>query len=141
MAAPTTEVVMDTTGRAEVVEAEVQVGAAATRYLRAGRGARVAVVLAHDDATRLRLIERFAACCRVVAPVLPEGAATAWPALAAAHWLRDIVEGLGLERPTVVLAPALSLLAGELSRGVDHVGDVIITAQDDEPDALASMKV
>lgn len=123
----------------EMVEAVVQVGAVETVYLRAGRGERVAVVLAADAAERLRLVRRFAACYRVVAPVPPVPPAGSGGAAHTAAWLHGVIDGLGLDRPTLVLEPALSLLAEQLWRGVAWVGDVVIAAQDDEPDAFAPL--
>ncbi|CAN5755201.1 hypothetical protein BH23GEM9_BH23GEM9_32220 [soil metagenome] len=115
----------------ELVEAVVQVGDRETLYLRCGRGPRVVVVLAEEATERLRLVQRFARHSRVVAPVPPWEDVDVWPA-AAATWLRGVIEGLGLDRPTVALAPTLALLAGALSRGADYVGDVIIAADDDD---------
>jgi hypothetical protein len=113
-----------------VVEAEVQVGAEPTRYLRAGRGLPVVLVLSSSATERLRLVGRFAAAHRVVAPMLPVAAGCEWPAATAVLWLRGIIEGLGLERPNVVLAPGLALLAERLASGAEWVGDVTIAAQD-----------
>jgi hypothetical protein len=103
------------TGGAEpqIVEAVVQVGAEETRYLRCGRSGQVALVVAMDAAERLRLVRLLAAERRVIAPVPPllTGSLTAWSGADLGAWLRDVVEGLGLDRPALVLEAALAALA------------------------------
>jgi hypothetical protein len=104
-----------------VIEAVVQVGEAETRYLRRGRGARAVVVLAEDEPERLRLLERFSGAACVIAPVpfVPARHASGAHALSAAglaDWLLGVIDGLGIERPEVVLSPALAGLAPVLAR-------------------------
>jgi hypothetical protein len=109
----------------EMVRAVVQVGATETVYIRAGRGMPLSVVLASSEPERYRLIARFARNGRVVAPVLPAAAMTV------EEWLRGVIDGLGLERPAVVLAPELAVLAQQLARTAPDL-DVVIAAADDE---------
>lgn len=104
-----------------LIEAVVQVGADETLYLRCGRGPRVLVVLAQDAAERLRLIERFATEHRVIAPLGVGGFATE-----VERWLCGVIEGLGLERVPVALAPELAWLATRLVQCVDRVEEVTI---------------
>lgn len=105
-----------------MIEAVVQVGAHETRYLRCGRGAQVLVVLAPDDAERRRLIERFSPEYRVIAP-----AADSCPALRGEDpetleaWLQGLIEGLGLESPSVALSPSAAHLAHRLACFVEVV--------------------
>jgi hypothetical protein len=108
-----------------IIEAVVQVGAAETRYLRCGRGTRVVVVLASTAAERAALMARFGAEYRVIAPLpaaVPALSAMAAPDIE--QWLRGVIDGLGLERPTVALAPDLAWLAERL---VSHCGDALDT--------------
>lgn len=101
-----------------IIEAVVQVGADETRYLRCGRGERVILVLAADDEERLRLLRRFADGCCVIAPVLHRPLRRAADQEAAVEaWLRDVIDGLGLERPAVLLAPDHAWLADRLADG------------------------
>jgi hypothetical protein len=109
----------------EMVRAVVQVGATETVYIRAGRGMPLSVVLASSEPERYRLIARFARNGRVVAPVMPAAAMTV------EEWLRGVIDGLGLERPAVVLAPELAVLAQQLARTAPDL-DVVIAAADDE---------
>ena len=110
-----------------MIEAVVQAGADQTPYLRCGRGERVVVVLAGNAEVRLQLIGRYAAECRVIAPVPREGAAPEWDT-----WLCGVIEGLGLECPDVVLAPDLAAIAERLACGCRALlGSVTATRGDD----------
>lgn len=102
-----------------IIEAVVQVGAAETRYLRCGRGARVIVVLAGDEHERLRLVRRFALGHCVIAPVLrPTTAVQPRDGGAGMEvWLRGVIDGLGLERPAVLLGSDHGWLADRLTGG------------------------
>jgi hypothetical protein len=111
----------------ELVQAVVHVGAVETVYLRGGRGDSTCVVLAEADAERMRLMRRFGEHGRVVAPVPPWPTDSLRPAATAA-WLRGVIDGLGLDRPGIVLAADLSALADELARTSPEIGDVIIAA-------------
>lgn len=118
-----------------IIEAVVQVGAQETHYLRCGRGDQVVVVLTDDASERLRLIRHYAGSGRVIAPVppllvgtprvvaggaadppedagrLPGGMVRAGDGRAAADWIIGVIDGLGLDRPAVVLAADVAWLA------------------------------
>jgi hypothetical protein len=132
-----------------IIEAVVQVGAQETHYLRCGRGDRVVVVLTADAAERRRLMRHYADGGRVIAPVPPLRDATApvaaggaagepddarrWLAWmtqddegrAAADWIFGVIDGLGLERPAVVLAADLAWLAARLADGSGDAFDLL----------------
>lgn len=105
---------------AEPIEAVVQVGARETRYLRCGCGPSV-LVLAVDRAARLRLLERLAGGYRVIAPEPPP------PTEAAAlqQWVRELIEGLGLEQPLVALCPGLASHEAPLREACGDVMDLL----------------
>lgn len=126
-----------------IIEAVVQVGAQETHYLRCGRGDRVVVVLTGDAAERLRLIRLYADSGRVIAPVPPTCDATVaagapddarrgpgWMAQdddgrAAADWIFGVIDGLGLDRPAVVLAADLAWLAARLGDGSSEAFELL----------------
>ena len=110
-----------------MIEAVVQAGSDQTPYLRCGRGERVVIVLAADAEARLQLIGRYAAECRVIAPVPREDAAPEWDT-----WLCGVIEGLGLEYPEVVLAPDLAAIAERLACGCRALLGSVTTAQDED---------
>lgn len=92
-----------------VIEAVVQVGEQETPYLRCGRGAPV-VVLATSTAERERLVRLVGTRFRVVAPQ-PPGTTDL------SAWLREVIEGLGLEDPILVTAAEWTHeVAGEVVR-------------------------
>lgn len=96
-----------------IIEAVVQVGAQETRYLRCGRGERVVVVLAAGEDERLSLMREYSAEHRVIAPV-PYDRSGWWihvGSAAVGSWLDGVIDGLGLDRPTVVLASDVAWMA------------------------------
>jgi pimeloyl-ACP methyl ester carboxylesterase len=84
----------------EVVEAVVEAGGQETAYRRAGTGRPVVLLLRAAPAGTASwtdpLFTRLAAEFRVVAPALPSSRALT-------GWVRDLVDGLGLDRPAVVV--------------------------------------
>jgi hypothetical protein len=96
-----------------IIEAVVQVGAQETRYLRCGRGEHVVVVLAAGEDERLSLMQEYSAGHRVIAPVPYDR--SGWRihvgSEAVGIWLDGVIDGLGLERPTVVLASDVAWMA------------------------------
>jgi hypothetical protein len=108
-----------------VVEAVVQAGAFETRYVRAGQGPPVVLIVdppvgAHEWVFR-RLAERF----RVIAPSVPDGVLAG--ASAAEGWLEGVMEGLGVESAALVVAePVDLLLADVLGRNRGSIGRVAI---------------
>jgi len=85
-------------GRAPV-EALVQVGDVETRYVCAGQGPPVLLLTDEDPAAAVEtpLFRALAESCRVVS-------AAPSPDLDTGPWLRALIEGLGLERPDLLVA-------------------------------------
>jgi len=105
----------------KVTSALFQAGPTVTAYRRAGSGAPVLLLFPGGGADPLgadvfaRLAERF----RVVAPDVPDG-------IPFAAWLRDLIEGLGLERPGIVADGCFAGAARELAReDPERVGRVV----------------
>jgi hypothetical protein len=116
-----------------IVEAEIRLGGVAVRYLRAGSGSPV-VLLLGDSAPGEGPGEPFTSLARehrVFRPVgrIPGGRDEA------ERWLRGLVEGLGLREPDVVaearFAPLLSRL---VRRNGGFVGRVVFLAPRGEAD-------
>lgn len=80
----------------EVIEAVVQVGAQVTPYLRCGRGTPV-VILAEDAHERSRLVRLLGEQFCAVAPAPPGRRRLGL-------WLREVIDGLGLAEPALVVA-------------------------------------
>lgn len=91
------------------VEAVLQTGATETRYHRAGAGAPLLLLFtgAMTDPLGQALFDRLARRFRVIAPVIPAGVGAGAP-VPIATWLRDLIDGLGLVRPSVVADEALA---------------------------------
>jgi hypothetical protein len=110
-----------------IIEAVVQVGAQETRYLRCGRGEQVVVVLAAGEDERLSLMQEYSVAHRVIAPVPWDR--SGWRihvgSDAVGSWLDGVIDGLGLERPTVVLASDVAWMAEWL----DGSGDGFMLTQ------------
>lgn len=104
-----------------VTSALFQAGPTVTPYRRAGAGEAIVLLFPGGDAGALgaevfaRLAERF----RVIAPDVPEG-------IPVAAWLRDLIEGLGLERPGIVADACFADAVRQLAReDPDRVGRVV----------------
>jgi pimeloyl-ACP methyl ester carboxylesterase len=79
-----------------VIEASVQSGSEATPYVRAGEGEVVLLLRAVPCAqiARSRTFLRMAGRRRVIGVTPPPGGG--------AEWLRDLIDGLGLDRPELM---------------------------------------
>lgn len=85
------------------VEALVQVGDVETRYVRAGQGPPVILLTDEDPAACVAtpLFRSLASSFRVVS-------AAPCPAVPLGSWMLDLADGLGLDRPAVVVASRTS---------------------------------
>jgi hypothetical protein len=105
-----------------VVEAVVQAGSHETSYRRAGTG-RPVVLLLRADALSPRadpLFDALAREFRVVAPTLPDA-----PVLL--DWVRAVIDGLGLERPALLVDASLAgSLAGAAFSDDDRCGCFVV---------------
>jgi len=119
--------------RTAPVQAVLQTGTAETHYHRAGVGPPVLLLYAHalTDPLGAALFAALAARFRVIAPTLPAGVGGPGAGLAISTWLRDLIDGLGLERPAVI---ADEWLAGPLLGFVlmdrERVGGVAAVCRD-----------
>jgi pimeloyl-ACP methyl ester carboxylesterase len=113
-----------------MIEAVVQAGSFETAYRRAGRGGTVLVLLAGEDAKLggwlfNPLAERF----RTIAPDLPLALTTTPGVLTA--WLPALIDGLGLDQPSVVASVAhahdIQRLAAD---DPDRVGRLLLLRSD-----------
>lgn len=131
-----------------VVEALVQAGRVETRYVRAGRGLPV-LLLSRAGLLRTaesRLFRALAREFRVVAPALaPDGeygvGGVTHP-MDTRIWLRDVIEGLGMERPGLVAAASLApMLASFLETEGERIACAAFVHGDDDDAAqpLAGM--
>lgn len=79
------------------IECVLQTGAVETPYHRAGAGAPVILLFADGlaDPVASRLFSSLSEHFRVIAPAVPDG-------VPFAPWLRDLIDGLGLDRPGLI---------------------------------------
>ncbi len=122
------------------VEAVLQAGDTETLYRRAGDGPPVLLLCTGVLADPLggRLFERLATRARVIAPACPAGSRAAD---VLAEWLDEVREGLGLERPSVVIDEGLAnaLLDGELATSARFASVIVVVAGDGDAGRAADL--
>jgi hypothetical protein len=91
--------------------AVVQVGDVETGYRRAGRGPSVLLLTTAVSASADEVFAALALHFRVIQPAWPVGL----PIADVSHWLRGIIEGLGLERPLLLVDAGSEAGAHQLS--------------------------
>jgi pimeloyl-ACP methyl ester carboxylesterase len=118
-----------------MIRAVVHAGGLETSYLRMGHGPTVLVlgvppearVTSADTRVALADLSALAESFRVIIPLVPppEGRRDA------ERWLRDLIDGLGLDRP-VLLAPAelAPLLLRMARRDPDRIGPTLVVPLD-----------
>lgn len=121
------------------VEALLQTGETETAYRRAGSGSPVILlfVRATEDPLGAELFQCLAERFRVIAPAMPVGVGRApasgggRAAVAVSQWLRDVIEGLGLVRPRVVVDESFAgMLLGFFLMERERVGGVVVVHRD-----------
>lgn len=121
------------------VEAVLQTGVTETPYFRAGKGSPVLLLFAEalEDSLGAELFERISERFRVLAPVPPAGVGARRTseigsvAIPVSKWLRDLIDGLGLVRPSVVVDEALAgALLGFFLMDRERVGRVVVVFRD-----------
>ena len=115
-------------------------GAVETRYRRAGVGPAV-LLLGDGDVAESRYAELFRALatrCRVTASVLPagirNGAREAPAPVSFSSWLRGLMDGLGLERASIVVDRGLAVLALAFAAAERDCVERLVLLSSDEPD-------
>lgn len=113
--------------------AAIRAGSVETRYARAGVGLPVLLLAApKGELPAADLFTALAGECRVFAPLHPQADGGECPTTPA--WLRDLVDGLGLERPAVIAAPPYAELARDFTiNDIDRVGGLILLEEDSTP--------
>jgi pimeloyl-ACP methyl ester carboxylesterase len=112
-------------------QAVLVTGATETHYRRAGAGRPLLLLFPCGPADSLgnQLLERLATHCRVIAPVRPVG-------VPLSRWLRDLIDGLGLDRPYLVADQSIAGVAlGFALMEHERVGGVVAVCRD-YPDPL-----
>jgi pimeloyl-ACP methyl ester carboxylesterase len=102
-----------------IIEAVVQTTDTETVYRRAGKGVQILLLVAGSGSGTLQrtLLHTLAEHFRVFAPRFPPRANGALPAAdgttgaEVSTWLRDLIDGLGLERPSIVADERLGIAA------------------------------
>lgn len=116
------------------VQALVRADGVEIPYLRAGRGPAVLLLtgISQEDGEEplpggRPVLEILSLRFRVIAPLRtpPSGPTSG------AHWIRGIIDGLGLERPTVIAeAEQAPLLLRTIARDPERIGAVLILPAD-----------
>jgi len=122
----------------------VQAGVWETRYIRTGSGPQLLLLADSREAEWARaLVAALAARFRVFVPELPVSAVSAMegPELdIAAAWLRGVIDGLGLDRPDLVVQEQLApLIARFTATETGRVGRVTLIAAVSDEAALRSL--
>lgn len=114
-----------------VVDAVVQIGPVEIRYHRAGAGRPVLLLLAQGLGSPggTAVFEALAGHFRVI---VPEPGAPA--GMSRSAWIRDVIDGLGLTRPSVVAEGALGMAALGLALADPDRVDRVVVIQADHPD-------
>lgn len=122
-------------GEATPITAVVHTDGTETRYQRAGSGPPVLLLVCGGAAAvaRSQLIRELAGSCRVIAPELPDCSGHT-PAQAGngdpATWLRNVIDGLGLMRPSILADDGLALACIAFAMADPHrVGRIVIASR------------
>lgn len=105
-------------------------GPTETRFHRAGNGPPLVLLFAAGPAEPLAAA-LFAGLCaqfRVIAPVLPDGVGDAVPL---SRWLRDLLDGIGVERPWVVAdEPLAGAVLAVMMAAPGRIGGAVAIGRD-----------
>lgn len=116
------------------IRAVVQAGSTETRYHRAGSGAPVLLLGAGGMAGPLvlPLFHALAGSFRVIAPEPPDdGGGDGVPVC---RWLRDVIDGLGLTRPSIVAEESLGVASLSFALAdPERVDRLVLVRRDSAP--------
>jgi hypothetical protein len=107
--------------------AVVQVGTVETGYRRAGRGPSVLLLTTAAPDTADEVFAALAVHFRVIQPAWPAGLSTA----DVSRWLRGIIEGLGLERPLLLVDAGSEAGAQQLSATLPSLVGAVVSSRAD----------
>lgn len=113
-------------------EAVLQTSTTETHYLRAGTGESVLLLFpgGPEDALGAALFSRLATRYRVLAPTVPAGVGGTGMPLS--KWLRDLIDGLGLVRPTMIAEESMAgALLGFSLVDPGRIGGLVAICRDD----------
>lgn len=131
------------------VSAVIQVGTIETRYQRAGCGSPVILLGSHGvaDPTDALLFRALGERFRVIAPERPQVVAgeppfdTAEASVSLSTWLRDMIDGLGLERPSIVADDGFGIAALSFALTDPERMDRLVVVSRDAADPALSTNV
>lgn len=141
-----------------IVEAILHTGSVQTPYRRAGRGPTLLLLVRGTTDERAEVFRALAREFRVIDPAPPwaraegprptggrggdstaDGEEDPPPGHEWGAWLPGVVDGLGLDRPALIVDPGRASLIGALARSDPHrFGPVIVIRPEDRPDSLVS---
>lgn len=131
----------------EVIDAIVQAGRVETPYCCAGRGRRILVLSSRTTADPLihevfsALAPRFRVLAPTCTPAGRDSAALLAGGAGAAVWLRDVMDGLGLTRPSIVADECVGITALSFALSDPERVDRLVLLRRDRSDPVLQESV
>jgi hypothetical protein len=115
--------------------AVVQVGTVETGYRRAGRGPSVLLLTTAGPGTADDVFAALALHFRIIQPAWPFGLPTA----DISRWLRGIIEGLGLERPLLLVDAGSEAGAYQLTAALPSLVGAVVSSRADIDEVIRAL--